>query len=70
MHVHCPLGPGCAAVCPVFMINFPVLLHLISHPGTLSLWVSPDWGRDPGWQLAGTLFSGLGGRAEGANMGL
>lgn len=19
-----PLGPGCAAVCPVFMINFPV----------------------------------------------
>lgn len=28
-----PLGRDCAAVCPVFMINFPVPLRLNSHPG-------------------------------------
>lgn len=53
-----PLGTGCAAVCPLFMINFPVVPSPDSHPGPFSRWASPQWGREPGWQLAGTLFSG------------
>lgn len=31
-----PLGMGCAAVCPLFMINFPVVPSPHSHPGPLS----------------------------------